>query len=121
MRIDVRALSALTAVAAVLALAPSASADEEGKAIFLKSKCNTCHTIESQEIAQLAPEGEGEEEDGEKPKDLSDVGSRRDAKWIKGWLTKQVEVDGKTHRKRFGGQPPELDALAAWLASLRKK
>lgn len=120
-------LALATIVAASLAVAPAATATTspeaaaEGREIFLRSKCNTCHTIEALGIAQLSAEVEGEEEDEElKPKDLSDVGSTRDADWIKGWLTKQVEIDGKTHRKRFGGKPPELDALATWLAGLKK-
>lgn len=112
---------AMLAVAATPATtpAPAGTAPADGKTIFTKSKCTMCHTIDSQEIKQLVVEGE--EDDVEKPKDLSDVGSRRDADWIKRWLNKEVEIDGKTHRKRFGGQPAELDVLAKWLTSLKAK
>lgn len=111
-------MTVLAAVAAFsLGAAPASSADADGKAIFLQNKCNMCHTIESQGIAQLAAD---EEDEASKPKDLSNVGATRKADWIKDWVTKKVEVDGKTHRKRFGGQPAELDVLATWLAGLKK-
>lgn len=110
-----RALAVLAALS--LGASPATASDADGKAIFLQNKCNTCHTVESQAIAQLAAD---EEDDAEKPKDLSNVGATRKADWIKDWLTKKVEVDGKTHRKRFGGPPAELDVLATWLAGLKK-
>lgn len=118
------AAAALGVAALNLTISPVAAEEpaEDGKAIFLRSKCNTCHTVDSLSIAQLAPEGEWEddEEDVDKPKDLSDVGSTREPAWIKRWLTKEVEVEGKTHRKRFGGTPAQLDVLAKWLSSLRQ-
>ncbi len=102
--------------AVALLCTPLVAAAEDGKEIFLRSKCTTCHTIESAGVTQ--PPGEADEE--EKPKDLSDVGSKHDAAWIKDWLQKKVEQNGKSHRKRFGGTPAELDVLAKWLTSLKK-
>lgn len=122
-----RWMTALAGIAAFGFTVPGAvaagAAEEDGKAIFLRSKCNTCHTVESQAIARLQPEGEWEgeeEEESDLPKDLSDVGSTREPGWIKRWLTKEVEVNGKTHRKRFGGSPAQLDVVASWLASLKQ-
>ena len=103
----------------------SAARAADGKAVFTQLKCNSCHAIASQGIKVVEEEdaeaeAEDEGEDVQKPSDLSDVGSKRTAAWIKDWLTKKVDVDGKKHRKKFDGKPAELEALATWLASLKE-
>lgn len=117
-------LVSLAAVAAVMLFAASAAqaadAKPDGKALFTTLKCNSCHSVTAQGI-DVAKSDEGEDgEEAAKPNDLSDVGARRDAKWIADFLTKKTNLDGKPHRKKFAGTPAELDAVSGWLASLKK-
>lgn len=114
------ALAALSAVA-VLGVAPADAAEKDGKALFTQLKCNSCHVVTSLGIEQIKDPEEEADEDAPKPKDLSDVGSTRDAKWLKGWLEKKIEVEGKTHRKKFPGEPSDLATIVDWLATLKKK
>lgn len=107
-------------VTLVAAASPALAAEEDGKAIFLRSKCNSCHTVTSLAIAQPVLEGDSPEDEADKPPDLSDVGSKHKPEWFAEWLQKKVEMNGKTHRKRFGGKPEELKILTAWLAGLKK-
>ena len=88
---------------------PAAGAD--GKALFLAQKCNLCHSIDSAAIARVSK--------AEKTKgpDLGGVAKRHDAAWLKRFLSKQQDLNGKKHLKTFTGTPQELDALIAWLAT----
>jgi len=97
----------------------AAKADgEDGKAVFLKYDCQSCHEVEAQQI-QLA--GKLEEEDGTPP-DLSAVGDEvTDAAWLEKWLKKRVKKDGTKHKKRFRGNKKELAVLIDWLLSLKSK
>jgi hypothetical protein len=127
--INVRNLSTIVlamASAVLLLLAPATRAAgpaKDGKALFTSFKGNLCHAVESQGIAVVEEEGEepeAEPDDGaRKPPDLSNVGSERDAKWLKDWLMKKVEVEGRTHRKKLTAEPSELNVLTAWLATLK--
>ena len=89
--------------------------DASGKPIFLQSKCNKCHTIESQTIVR-----DGKPPEGKQPPDLSGVGLKHDAGWMQKWLLKEVEMNDKKHIKKFSGTDDELKTLTAWLASLKK-
>ena len=97
------------------AVTPS-RADEAGggKELFEKSKCNTCHSIDSQGITAKTT--------SEKMKgpDLSDVGDKHDAKWIDGWLQHVEKKDGKAHKGTFKGTDEERAKLIAWLVTLKK-
>ena len=112
-------LALLLVAPATLAAGPA----KDGKSLFTSFKCNLCHSVESQGIAVVEEEGEeAEAEDDEgarKPPDLSNVGSERDAKWLKDWLMKKVEVEGRTHRKKLTAEPSELNVLTAWMATLK--
>jgi len=116
----------LLALVAMLLLAcghaSAAEAKADPKTLFTTLKCNSCHAISAQGVAVVEDEAESEEEEDEdsaKPRDLSDAGVKRDAKWLKDWLLKKVDVQGKKHRKKFEGTPAQLDALATWLAGLK--
>ena len=111
-------LMAVAGFAAVGLLGASPASAADGKELFTQHKCNMCHTVDSQGIAQSKEEGEDADES--KPVDLSNVGSERDVKWLKDWLNKKAQIDGKTHRKTFKGAPADLDTLATWLATLKK-
>ena len=87
-----------------------------GKSIFLQYKCTKCHTIESQGIQR-----DGKPPEGKQPPDLSGVGLKHDASWLKKWLSKEVEQNGKKHIKKFTGTDDEFSTLTSWLAGLKKK
>lgn len=85
-----------------------------GKDLFIAMKCNMCHSIESQDV-----EAKTKSEKMKGP-DLSNIGSEKDAKFITGWLKKEIEVDGKTHKGSFKGTDDELKELVDWLGTLKK-
>ena len=90
----------------------------DAKPVFLKYKCNSCHTIESQGITKKAAAGEAAES-GDKPPDLSGVGVDRNATWIVSFLQKKEKLEGKLHMKKFRGTDAELQKLAGWLGSMQ--
>jgi len=102
----------------------------DGKPVFIKYKCGSCHTIESQGIgkkpaaaaaARETPAQEAAEVKpvARKPPDLSDVGGERNAKWIAAFMKKQEAIDGRKHMKLFRGTDAELATLAGWLETLK--
>ena len=80
---------------------------EKGQKIYTEKKCSMCHKIE----------GVG----GKIGPDLSDVGSKRDAEWIKGFLKDPKSVIPETKQPPFKGTDEELDAVVAYLMSLKKQ
>jgi cbb3-type cytochrome oxidase cytochrome c subunit len=97
-----------------------------GMEIFLANKCSMCHTVvlagigvPEEEVEAAATEAErvepekGDEDDG--PPDLSDVGGRREAEWLRLYLSKKEAIDGRKHMKRFRGSDEETVALVEWL------
>lgn len=97
--------------------APRAAAAEtlDGKAVFAAQKCNLCHSIESQGIASKATS------DKTKGPDLSGEGLKRDAAWIGKFLHRVEKIDGKVHKKDLkAASEAEIDALVAWLMTLKK-
>jgi hypothetical protein len=93
---------------------------EEGKAVFQKYKCRSCHSIESQGITKKEAEGETEKPT-KKPPDLSGVGLERKADWITLFMQKKEKLHDDFHMKKFRGTDSELQKLATWLASLQEK
>src|SRR5437762_40007 len=90
-------------ITAIAILAGAAAGDAaDGKAIFLKNKCNACHSITSQGIART-----GEFSGKNLPPDLSGVGLKHTADWMRGWLLKTQEMDGKKHLKKWSGNPQD--------------
>lgn len=83
---------------------------EDGKAIFLAQKCDMCHSVSTAGI-----------ESKNSKKDLVNVVvPPHDAAWVKQFLHKQADLDGKKHMKQFAGTDPELDALVSFLAAQKK-
>ena len=113
----------LTALAAAVLVAVAAWSDDSipagpnGKDVFLKYRCNSCHTIKAQGVEKkAAAEEAGEKSDSDKqPPDLSDVGKKVKADWIAKFLLKQEKLDGELHRKKFRGTDAELKTVATWL------
>ncbi|MGE5176122.1 MAG: c-type cytochrome [Hyphomicrobiales bacterium] len=98
----------------------------KGQEIFLKYRCNSCHTIASAKIEKRKVEGEEEEASAEpagakkkQPPDLSDVGLKQKPDWFKGWILRTTLLDGKKHMKRWRGTDEELADLTGWLATLK--
>jgi mono/diheme cytochrome c family protein len=106
----VLALAVSIAVLAPGATAPAAAAAApDGKAVFLAQKCNLCHSVQPAGIERTSK--------AEKTKgpDLAGVGKRHDAAWIKRWLARQEQMNGKKHLLPFKGKPEEMEAVVAWL------
>ena len=78
---------------------------DKGQKIYTEKKCSMCHKIE----------GVG----GKLGPDLLDVGSRRDAEWIKGFLKDPKSVIPGTKQPPFKGTDEELEAVATYLGSLK--
>lgn len=89
--------------------------EDQAKAIFLKYKCEKCHSVQAEGIGKTLI------------RDLSSAGKDSTGKnippeFIAKWLKREVKINGKTHmRKKFEGKPQELDTLSIWLSSLRHK
>ena len=129
MRTLIRISLVLLAIA-WLGLVASGAAADDGKSIYLESKCNECHALAAEGIEVVEPEeaeeedpfgfGDDEEEEEEEAGDLSNVGSEHDADWLVKYLKKTVaNEDGKKHRKRFKGSDEALRDLSAWLATMK--
>ena len=99
-------------VLAFLFVTPVYAEEAAGKKVFMDSKCNTCHSIESQGIEKSMASS--------KAPDLSDVGSTRTADWISQYLQKKVDIDGKKHAKGWSGKDEDLKTVSDWLATLKK-
>jgi len=112
-------------VAVGLAASPAAAVPDkapDGKPIFTKFQCSSCHAIASQGIVKKAgPTKAPEEPDAVKkaPPDLSGVGAKRNAVWIAAFLSKKEAIEGRKHMKKFRGTDAELATLAAWLETLK--
>jgi cytochrome c553 len=99
----------------VLALmAVSATAEEEaaqpaGHEAFQNLKCNMCHAVSTVGI-----EAKTKSEKMQGP-DLVGLGEKWDAKALAAYMNKDIDKDGKQHKKEFKGTDEELQALVDWL------
>jgi cytochrome c2 len=110
---------AIAAVAGTMIGAASIAnlaAASDGKSVFKDNKCDKCHTIESQGLERSGAAGPGK-----LPPDLSGVGLRHNADWIKGWLLKTEEQNGKKHLKKWTGSDDDLATITKWLSIQKKK
>ena len=117
-KISMAALALCVATSPALAGGESTKAPN-GKPVFSKYKCNSCHTIETQAIVKKADPAEKADETGRKPPDLSGVGVKRSAAWIEGYLLKKEMIETRKHMKKFRGTDAELKTLAGWLETLK--
>lgn len=87
---------------------------EKGAKVYADQKCSICHSIAGKGNAKGA---------------LDDVGSKLTAAEIHDWIVKPAEMTAKTKAERkpampakYGSLPKDdLDALVAYLGSLKKK
>ena len=95
---------------------------EDGKNVFLKHKCNNCHTVSTAGI-------EAKNKKSKAP-DLVNVTVRHEKDWIRLFIRKTTghvscpvvdkSRDGKMHAIKFTGTQEEEDALIDWLGKQRK-
>lgn len=114
----IMAMAAVALGAAVL-YGPSTAADAEkpdGKTLFTKNKCQSCHSVDVAEIKRAKPVSATA---SRKPPDLSKTGDKREAEWIVKFLSKTEKIDNKTHPPLFKGTKEERETIAAWLATLK--
>ncbi|MBM3778077.1 MAG: cytochrome c [Acidimicrobiia bacterium] len=109
-------VSAMTFAVALLMWLPAAAQDQaqvqKGMAVYAEQKCGICHAIAGK---------------GNAKGPLDDVGSRLGADEIRDWM---VDAPGMTAKSKSTRKPPmrsypklskeELDALVAYMLSLRK-
>ena len=113
---------------ALILLASSAFATEDGKAVFLKYKCDNCHTVSTAGITK--------KNEKSKAPDLVDVTVRHEKDGGKDFVHKYIRQeqshvscpkvdsgrDGKMHTGgKFKGNKEEEDALVDWLDKQRSK
>lgn len=89
----------------ITGFAQDAAQIEAGKKVYSEMKCAMCHKMEGVG-GKIGPE-------------LSGVGSRKDAQWIKGFLKDPKSVIPDTKQPPFKGTDEQLDALVAYLTSLK--
>jgi cytochrome c oxidase subunit 2 len=90
---------------AIMGFAQDAAQVEAGKKVYSEMKCAMCHKIEGVG-GKIGPE-------------LSGVGSRKDAQWIKGFLKDPKSVIPDTKQPPFKGTDDQLEALVVYLMSLK--
>lgn len=92
--------------AVLLSAAAFAGAEPEGKAVFLKEKCNMCHAVPSAGIAKTMKAMKAPELTAEMAAKQSN---------LKEFLMQKAEINGKKHPKKVTGGEAELNALVEWL------
>ena len=104
-------LSTMLAGLALLASTPALGghAAAAGQELFVAQKCTICHSVDSAGIEQTSKM---------KGSDLSGVADRRDRAWLKGYLLKEIELDGKAHKKAIKLEDAELEQLLDFLMTL---
>ena len=98
-------------------------ATPEGNDVFLKYKCNNCHTVSTAGIEAKSKTT--------KAPDLVDITVRHQSDWIRKYI-RQNEThtacavvdsakDGKKHAIKFNGTKDEENTLIDWLDQQRSK
>jgi hypothetical protein len=82
----------------------------KGKEVFLAKKCEACHAVATQGIEAKRK--------SDKVPDLSKVDLKDKADWVKQYLNKEADKDGKKHAIKFNGTEEELSELATWLTTV---
>jgi mono/diheme cytochrome c family protein len=101
--VDVVAGAAVVLLVVVIATAPSLGQSERGQMLFRDQGCADCHTVG----ALGTPAGP----------DLSHVGSKYSAEYLREWLRDPASRRPWAHMPNPQLTRPEIDALAEYLAS----
>ena len=101
----------ISAIVALYAFAFSFSQDQgpDGKQIFMDNKCNSCHTVASQDITSKKDDAI----------DLSNAASVGDAQLLKSYLLKEAQINDADHKMKFKGSDDDLNTLVNWLLTLK--
>jgi cytochrome c5 len=83
--------------------------NDDGKKVFVDSKCNMCHTVKSAGI-------ESKKSDAT---DLSTVGKDKTTEFLMKYLKKETKLNDKDHKSSFKGSEDELKTLVDWLLTLK--
>ena len=119
------ALSGIVVVVALGALAAAGTEEKDpaGKTLFLKYKCQNCHSVTAVGIERKASadaEESGATASKKKIVDLSSTGLDVKADWLPKYLKKlDTTKEGKKHVSTFKGTDEELTTLSAWLMELK--
>ena len=87
---------------------PSAQAAADptpGEKIYSAKRCAACHVIQGKG-GKLGPA-------------LSDIGSKRDAQWLKTFLKDPKAINPESKMSLFKGTDEELESLVAYLLTLK--
>jgi len=79
---------------------------EAGRQLFVEQGCHGCHTVGKVGTQGIAP-------------DLSQVGAKHDLAYLTKWLQDPLAQRPTAHMPKIQMSEPEVDALAAYLSSLR--
>jgi cytochrome c553 len=82
--------------------------EHPGKKVFMDAKCQTCHTVESENITSKS----------KKATDLSNVGAVYRANFLEQFLVKKEKINKKVHPQAFKGSNEDLNQLAEWMQTL---
>ena len=87
-------------------------ADEpsDGQKLFTAQKCNMCHAVPAVGVTAVM---KSKKMQGPALPDES-----RDSDWIVSFLKREIQLNEKDHKKEFKGTDEDLQAVAAWLATL---
>ena len=107
---------ALLASASASALASEEAKASEGKGLFMKYKCNSCHSVA---VAHIKKTKTSSGSSKHKPPDLSGVGLEREPEWMEGYLIGEETILGRHHPSRFKGTEDQRETLVAWLETLK--
>jgi cytochrome c2 len=105
----------LVCAAVLLGQANTARA-EDGKALFSSLGCTKCHAISAENVTSTRKQQPGKAG----PPDLSGVGTRHPADFLKQFLKRAVaNTDGKKHPAPFRESDEKLEALVTYLGTLK--
>ena len=105
----------LCALVALALTGPTAGAAEElpdGRDLFAAQKCNVCHAVPQADLVALVK--------SKKMKGPDLPADPREPDWIERLLRREVQLNGKDHKKEFKGTEEELRAIAEWLVTLKR-
>ena len=105
-----------------LLVAPAAWAQADGKALFLKKRCQSCHTVAAVQITVDEEDAAELDDDDElQPPDLSAVGLHFERSSLLQFLLKKERREGRLHKKRFVGKKADLEILVDWLMTMTQE
>ena len=104
-------LLVVLAFVAVIAGSTTVMAEDAGQTAFVAQKCSMCHSVPQAGLTATVK--------SEKMKGPDLPAAARDADWLAGFLKREVQLDGKDHKKEYKGSPEELTAIATWMVGLK--